>query len=102
MKNPDADDLPERGQRLATAEEIAAATGISVSHAQLMQMIDSHARYYLLPDGPAEQRSAMADSFGERVCRWETVKGVRNQVVYDRDGNEDTRMLLLGQRGDGE
>jgi len=42
------------------------------------------------------------DSFGARVCRWETVEGVRTQVVYDRDGNEDTRMPWLGSHGDGE
>lgn len=92
----DERDLAEWGERLVTAEAIAAAVGIPVPEAQLWLLMDSLARFYAASDGAVEQRSGMSDSFGAITCRWETVDGLRYQVVYDRDGQEDTRMLLLG------
>lgn len=91
-------DRPEWGTRLETAEDIAAAVGIPVGEAGLWLMMDALARFYSAPDGAVEQRSGMSDSFGALTCRWETVDGQRHQVIYDRDGNEDTRLLIPGSR----
>lgn len=95
----DERDRPEWGERLETAEAIAATIGIPAQEAMLWLMLDNLARFYAAADGALEQRSGMSDSFGALTCRWEKVDGVLNQVIYDRDGNEDTRLLILGGGG---
>src|SRR5262245_9014619 len=94
----DERDRPEWGERLETAEAIAATIGIPAPEAMLWLMLDDLARFYAAPDGALEQRSGMS-SFGALTCRWERVDGVLNQVIYDRDGNEDTRLLIRGAGG---
>lgn len=70
-----------------TNEQVAAI--LHISPLLLPAILDSGCRFVRAADGAIEQRSAEG-----LVCRWELASdGAVHQVVYDRDGVEDTRML---------
>jgi hypothetical protein len=76
------------GQEEAMTEEQVAAI-LHISPLLLPAIVDSGCRFVRTPDGAIEQRSAEG-----LVCRWEHAPdGAVHQVVYDRDGLEDTRLL---------
>lgn len=68
-------------------EEVARVLHISAVF--LPAILGTGCRFYRAPNGAIEQRSAEG-----LVRRWEqTPDGAVHQVVYDRDGVEDTRLL---------
>ncbi len=84
LPRPAAD---ERAEEPITTAEVEAILHIAPGF--LAAIVDSGCHYVRTPDGAIEQRSGT-----ERVCRWEqNAFGLVSQIVYDRYGEEDTRML---------
>jgi hypothetical protein len=70
-----------------TTEEVASI--LQISPLLIPAILGTGCAFYRAPDGAIEQRSAEG-----LVCRWEHAPGgAVHQVVYDRDGVEDTRLL---------
>lgn len=93
---PDHQPPPEAqaaGSRSAVGEPLGADEVTQILHISpllLPAILGSNCRFYRAPDGAIEQRGD-GDAL---VCRWEQVEdGAIHQVVYDRDGVEDTRLL---------
>lgn len=88
----DAGPLPRPAAPGGQKEPMANAQVAAILHISpllLPAIVDSGCRFVRAADGAIEQRSAEG-----LVCRWELAPdGAVHQVVYDRDGVEDTRML---------
>lgn len=86
-EEPEGPEGPEEPEEPMTNEQVAAV--LHISPLFLPAILDSGCRFVRTADGAIEQRSG-----GDRVCRWEQdADGLVYQVVYDRYGVEDTRML---------
>lgn len=78
--------VPDTGEPISDDEVCRI---LQIMPALLPAIIGSGCRFVRTADGAIEQRGD-GDSL---VCRWEMVDGIVHQVVYDRDGNEDARLL---------